>query len=255
MYEIPSVPVTITRIKQETPTIKTFEFSESFDSGAGHFCMVWVPGVDEIPMALSSQNSITVQKVGEATAALFSLKEGDKIGIKGPLGNGFTTPGRTLVIAGGIGAAPLRPLAKTGQADTFLLGARTADELVFVSELETLTEDLRIATDDGTRGYHGFVTGLMNNLNLASYDQICVCGPEIMMKNVLRILTEQGLAKKTQISLVRYMKCGVGLCGSCCIDPEGLCVCKDGPVFTGDVLLNSEFGEYARDACGRRQKI
>lgn len=250
--EIPSEPVVITHIVRETPSIRTFEFSRRFDAKAGQFCMVWIPGVDEIPMALSAGNAITVQKVGDATGALFSRSEGDVIGIKGPLGNGFSPKGRVLAVAGGVGAAPLRPLVTYGQADTFILGARTAEELLYAHELEGEV-DLRIATDDGTRGHHGFVTALLEEADPASYDTICVCGPEMMMKAVLGILDAHGVADRGQFSLHRYMKCGVGICGSCCCDPSGLRVCRDGPVFTGDVLLrSSEFGSYSRDASGRR---
>ncbi|EHQ35679.1 dihydroorotate dehydrogenase electron transfer subunit [Methanoplanus limicola] len=259
MHEIASVPVKITEIRDETPTIKTFEFDGCFSSKAGQFCMVWIPGVDEVPMGFSSPSSITVQKVGEATEALFSLNVGDTIGIKGPLGNGYTPEGRVLVIAGGVGAAPLRPLALEGLADTFILGARTADEIVYKDELGSLT-DLRISTDDGSYGHHGFVTDLLagagrggSGVDPEDYDTICVCGPEIMMKNVLRILNEKDLSDRAQFSLVRYMKCGVGICGSCCLDDAGLRVCRDGPVFSGTDLLKSfEFGNYSRDATGRR---
>jgi dihydroorotate dehydrogenase electron transfer subunit len=263
MHEIASVPVKITEIRDETPTIKTFEFDGCFSSKAGQFCMVWILGVDEVPMGFSSPSSITVQKVGEATEALFSLDVGDTIGIKGPLGNGYTPKGRVLAIAGGVGAAPLRPLALEGLADTFILGARTADEIVYKDELGCMT-DLRISTDDGSCGHHGFVTDLLTGadnvrgqneegVDPEDYDTICVCGPEIMMKNVLRILDWAGVSDRAQFSLVRYMKCGVGICGSCCLDDGGLRVCRDGPVFSGtDLLKSSEFGNYSRDATGRR---
>jgi dihydroorotate dehydrogenase electron transfer subunit len=246
--------VTITAVVSETPSVRTFSFDRTLTFGPGQFVMVWVPGVDEIPMALSARNAITVQKVGDATSALFRLDQGDRIGLRGPLGNGFSISGRTLAVAGGVGAAPLRSLAMTGQADTFLLGARTAGELVYSHELAGTT-DLHIATDDGTAGHHGFVTDLFDGLELETYQHICVCGPEVMMRAVLAILDGEGCAEKGQFSLQRYMKCGVGLCGSCCIDPLGLRVCKDGPVFTGDLLLKSEFGSHARDASGRKIPI
>lgn len=257
---IPSEIVRITRVIDETPSVKTFEFDKDFEFKAGQFCMVWVPGVDEIPMGLSAANAITVQKVGEATEALFKLNAGDKIGIKAPLGNGFSVGngGRVLAIAGGVGAAPLRPLVRSGRCTTFLLGSRTASEILYGDELAQGT-DLRIATDDGTKGHHGFVTDLMKEVDLLSYDSICVCGPEIMMRGVLRLLKEKSedtntdLVSRGQFSLVRYMKCGVGICGSCCLDPDGLRVCRDGPVFAGDVVEKSrEFGTYSRDASGSR---
>ncbi|MBR6010944.1 MAG: dihydroorotate dehydrogenase electron transfer subunit [Methanomicrobium sp.] len=257
---IPSEIVRITKVIDETPSIKTFEFDRNFEFKAGQFCMVWVPGVDEIQMGLSAANAITVQKVGEATEALFKLKAGDKIGIKAPLGNGFSigNSGKVLAIAGGVGAAPLRPLVKSGRCTTFLLGSRTATEILYEDELSKGT-GLKIATDDGTKGHHGFVTDLMREVDLSSYDNICVCGPEIMMRGVLRLLREKSedtntdLVSRGQFSLVRYMKCGVGICGSCCLDPEGLRVCRDGPVFAGGIIEKSrEFGAYSRDASGSK---
>jgi len=253
MNEIASIAVEILEMYEETPSVKTITFSPSFDIRPGQFCMVWVPGVDEVPMGFSSENSISVQQVGEATNALCSLAPGDKIGIRGPLGNGFSPKGRVLAIAGGVGAAPLLPLAERGMVDTFILGARTEAELPFRNRLDACT-DLLIATDDGTAGYHGFVTGMLAELDPAAYDTICVCGPEMMMKNVLRDLFTAGCAEKSQLSLVRYMKCGVGICGSCSMDPDGICVCREGPVIAGHRLLSekSEFGRYARDASGQR---
>jgi dihydroorotate dehydrogenase electron transfer subunit len=248
------VPVTVVRVKQETPTVRTFFFDRSFPFSPGQFVMVWVPGTDEIPMALSSENSITVQTVGDATSVLFGVGEGGKIGIRGPFGNGFSKAEKVLAIAGGVGAAPLLPLARADCVMTLLLGAKTESELLFVDQLDECT-DVLIATDDGSLGTKGFVTLLMDDLNLGAYDRIAVCGREVMMRAVLANVEEKGIAHKTEFSLHRYMKCGVGICGSCCIDPSGLRVCRDGPVFTGDKLLKSEFGHYMRDASGRKINI
>jgi dihydroorotate dehydrogenase electron transfer subunit len=248
------VQVTLTEIKKETPSVKTFFFDRTLTFEPGQFVMAWVPEVDEIPMALSSQNSITVQKAGDATGAMFDLKEGASLGIRGPFGNGFTRGEKMLAIAGGVGAAPLLPLARSDCVMTMLLGARTEKELLFVDQLDEST-DVVIATDDGTLGQRGFVTDLLKDINLATYDRIAVCGPEPMMRAVLAALDNAGSAAKTEFSLHRYMKCGVGICGSCCIDPEGLRVCRDGPVFNGEQLKKSEFGHYSRDASGRRKNI
>ena len=244
--------VTLTKVIDESPSIKTFIFDKVFDIRPGQFCMVWIPGVDEIPMAFSAANSITVMKVGDPTASLFELKEGDKIGIRGPFGNGFHPEGKTLAIAGGIGVTPLFTLAATGEVDTFILGARTKTELIFADELEKVT-DLKIATDDGTFGYHGFVTGIMDQLDISEYDSICVCGPEMMMYGILKRLEEKGLAGRGQFSMHRYMKCAIGVCGSCCMDPNGYRVCKDGPVFSGEILLTGELGQHHRGPSGRRE--
>ena len=244
--------VTVTKIIDETPTVKTFVFDEIFNIRAGQFCMVWIPGVDEIPMAFSAANSITVMKAGDATSALFQLNEGDKIGIRGPFGNGFQPKGKVLAIAGGIGITPLFTLAASGEVDTFILGARTKAELMFTDDLKNVT-DLKIATDDGTEGYHGFVTGIMDTLDLESYDTICVCGPEMMMKGILDRLKAKGIENRGLFSMHRYMKCAIGVCGSCCMDPDGYRVCKDGPVFSGEILARGELGQHMRGASGRRQ--
>lgn len=254
MADALSEVVTIARVRKETPLIHTFVFDKTFVFHPGQFVMVWVPGVDEIPMALSSENSITVQKAGDATGAMFGLEPGAKLGIRGPFGNGFTKGEKVLAIAGGVGAAPLLPLARADSVMTLLLGARTETELLFLDQLDECT-DVLIATDDGSQGHHGFVTSLMDDLNLGTYDRIAVCGPEVMMRAVLAKVAEKGLAHKTEFSLHRYMKCGVGVCGSCCIDPSGLRVCRDGPVFSGDLLLKSEFGHYMRDASGRKKNL
>jgi dihydroorotate dehydrogenase electron transfer subunit len=248
------VAVEIQSIVEETSTVRTFVISREFTFRPGQFVMVWVPGVDEIPMALSSGCSITVQKVGDATSALFCTQPGDLLGFRGPFGNGFPDTGKILAIAGGVGAAPLRPLVMARNVECLLLGARTKDELLFAEELSGKTQ-LLTATDDGSRGHHGPVTGLLSGVSLAGYDRICVCGPERMMYAVLKQLEREGIAERGYFSLHRYMKCGIGLCGSCCIDPAGFRVCKDGPVFQGNELLDTEFGHYCRDACGRKQEI
>jgi len=124
--------------------------------------------------------------------------------------------------------------------------------LIFYSNLKK-SSNLMISTDDGSEGFHGFIPGLMEQLSLESYDSILVCGPELMMASVLSVLKNRNLESISQFSLHRYMKCGVGLCGSCCLDPYGLCVCKDGPVFSGSDLEKSEIGKYHRNAAGLKQ--
>jgi dihydroorotate dehydrogenase electron transfer subunit len=241
----------IRKVVEETPTIRTFFFDTSFELIPGQFVMVWIRGVDEIPMALSYENAITVQKVGHATSALFELGECDSVGIRGPFGKGFDVrKGRILLISGGVGAAPLAPLAeKAGAAGakiTTLLGAKTKEELLFMKRFEAVGE-VRVATDDGSEGKHGYVTQLLDHEK--KYDQIYCCGPEIMMKKVLDKVTPS----KAQFSLHRYIKCGLGICGACCVD--GLRVCKDGPVFSGDIINKTEFGVYRRNECGERVRV
>jgi dihydroorotate dehydrogenase electron transfer subunit len=254
MAEGPLQAVQITSVTEETPSVRTFSFSPGFSFRPGQFVMVTIPGVDEIPMALSRADAITVQRVGDATEALFRTRHGDLLGMRGPFGNGFPSSGRTLAIAGGVGAAPLRPLVVRGEVDCLIIGAKTADELLFIPELSRSTR-VMVATDDGSSGYHGPVTGLLNGVALADYAQVCVCGPERMLHAVLLSLETAGIASRSYFSLHRYMKCGIGVCGSCCIDPDGRRVCRDGPVFPGNTLLDSELGKYSRDASGRRKPV
>lgn len=246
------VIVTITDMVQESPGVTTIFFNHVFDSKIGQFVMVWVQGIDEIPMALSYPNAITVQRVGDATTRLVSLKPGDKIGIRGPFGNGFSLKGKILAIAGGVGTAPLLRVGLEYPDVTYLLGARTAEELIFRKILSEKCH-VKIATDDGSAGFHGYVAGLLNEIRLDGYDTIVVCGPDPMMRSILSALDTQKNLEKSQFSMHRYMKCGIGVCGSCCIDPEGLCVCRDGPVFSGLSLIESELGKYHRNAAGLKE--
>ncbi|WP_424357406.1 dihydroorotate dehydrogenase electron transfer subunit [Methanocella sp. MCL-LM] len=255
------IDATITEIIDETPTIRTFrlDVSDWLRGKPGQYVMVWVRGVDEVPMTLSYDDAITVQKVGEATEALFKLKVGDSVGIRGPYGNGWEIVGDDiLLISGGVGSAPLAPLgekaSKIGVKVTTLAGYRTKEEVHFESRYHKAGQTI-VATDDGTYGKKGYVTDLLKSIDLKKFTQIYCCGPEKMMYRVLCALDEAGVAGSSQFSLQRYIKCGIGVCGSCCMDPEGLRVCRDGPIFDGETLLRSEMGKYARDASGRRIKI
>ncbi|HWQ66022.1 MAG TPA: dihydroorotate dehydrogenase electron transfer subunit [Methanospirillum sp.] len=252
MYDKLPLPVKITSVRNDSASVRTIFFDHRFDGRPGQFVMVWIPGIDEIPMALSEPNAITVQMIGDGTRILGGMQPGEKIGIRGPFGNGFTPVGRVMAIAGGVGTAPLLPLARSVPDVVFLQGSRSKDDLLFPDILSSVCT-LHVATDDGTLGYHGYVAGLLGTFDLSEFDSICVCGPDPMMKAVLDILVEKDAVSRSQFSLHRYMKCGVGLCGSCCMDPEGLCVCRDGPVFSGDRLLNQEVWGHHRDGTGQKQ--
>jgi dihydroorotate dehydrogenase electron transfer subunit len=241
--------VEITDINTESRDIKTFFFDYSFHFIPGQYVMVWIRGVDEIPMSLSYANGITVRNVGDATGALFALREGDTLGMRGPFGNGFGVAKLpALLVAGGVGAAPLAPLAETLKNKiTTILGAKTENELLFRERFEN-SGALLIATEDGSAGYKGFTVDLLERTK--GYNEILSCGPEKMMRKVLDHAVVAGV--QSQFSLQRYIKCGVGLCGSCCVEPSGLRACIDGPVFTGKQLDGSDFGRYMRDAAGRK---
>lgn len=249
----------IDEIVDNTPFHKTFYFSDGECSNAqpGQFVMVWVPGVDEFPMSLSylgERQAVTVEVKGEGTKRMHGMKEGDKIGIRGPYGMGFSVrDGRLLFVAGGTGIAPLLPLIEMADGEkTVILGARSSELLLFEEELEGMGADVHVSTDDGSKGRKGFATDILDGLIGEGFDMAYTCGPEVMMNKVLRICTEKGIP--VQASLERYMKCGMGICDSCAID--GYHVCRDGPVFDGDILSKmDDFGEWKRDKAGKRVKI
>ncbi len=253
--------VEILDIVRECQDVKTYFFDYQYNALPGQFVMVWVPGVDEIPLSVSyldKKKGITVKTVGEATKALDELDVGDRIGIRGPYGTFFNTKEmkRILVVAGGIGIAPLAPaieqLANEGCEVTLALGAKTASELLFVERIQDVCT-LHIATDDGSQGYHGFVSDLADDiLKQGDFNSIYTCGPEIMMK---KVLDSAQIAKiPVWACLERFMKCGVGICDSCALN--GTLVCQDGPVFSGELLTGlKDFGKYRRDASGRREPV
>jgi dihydroorotate dehydrogenase electron transfer subunit len=252
----------VTKILDETPTIKTFFFKQNLVAIPGQFIMVWVPGVDEIPMSVSYSGDtpgITVANVGKTTKYLHGIPLGTNLGLRGPYGKGFDISGSNniLAVAGGCGSAPIGPaldLAKDlDKKITFLIGARTKSELLFKDRALNLGIPVEVTTDDGSEGFSGFVTQrLIQLLDVSKFDLIITCGPEVMLKSVVE------LAKKNRIpvqaSLERYMKCGIGVCDACAIN--GYQVCRDGPVFTDNVLDKlTEFGKIHRDVCGRSIKI
>jgi dihydroorotate dehydrogenase electron transfer subunit len=253
--------VTVSGIINETNNIKTIKFKWAARPEPGQLVMVWTPEGDEVPMSLSysgAEGGITVQDVGEATWALHGLKSGDKIGITGPLGNGFRLKGKEiLAIGGGSGTAELALAVERAIAGgcnvRCALGARTSDELLFRKRFTDLGADMFIATDDGSDGHRGFVTQLAEKMlamkNKKKPDLIIACGPEPMLKAIAEIAKNAGI--ECQCSLERYMKCGIGLCGSC--QCGRYTVCGDGPVFTGEQLLGiDDFGKWKRDASGRK---
>ncbi len=257
------ISVRVARIIRENERARTILFERVHlekPPRAGQFLMVWVPGVDEIPMSISMINErylgFTVVPIGEATSALTSLQEGEWIGVRGPFGNGFSLcSGTALIVGGGSGVAALRPLIYELIAHktrpTVILAARTGAELLFRDEFSEESEiTLIITTDDGTVGKKGVATDAMEELIAKhKFDKIYTCGPELMMKQVWRLAARSDTP--IEVSLERYMKCGCGICGSCGLDPTGDLVCTTGPVFTGEYLTRiSEFGEYHRDSMG-----
>ncbi len=263
--------VRIADARGDNPTVRTLTFNDALCSEAtpGQFIMVWIPGVDEVPMSLSvigpgTLAGITVRRVGEATAALHMKKEGDIIGIRGPFGNGFRpVAGRVMLVAGGTGVAPLIPLAERlaqmGADVTFILGAKTEGDLPSISRLHSVLKragsEAIVTTEDGSVGVKGLPTDLVEAmLGNERFDVLYTCGPEMLMRKVFDAAERHGVP--LQASLERYIKCGIGLCGQCVLDPLGLRICVEGPVFDTEVLRRTvDFGRYSRDASGKRVEL
>jgi len=214
----------------------TLLFDSILPSYPGQFVMLNLFGYEEIPLSLSSPRSVTVKAVGETTKALVNINPGAIVGIKGPSGNPFTPAnGKALLVAGGIGIAPLLYLhdylIAEGADVHVLYGVRTAEELVCLERLKSY----EVATDDGSKGFYGSVVELAELKPLRKYERIYACGPEPMLKAFHKLLRERKLLDRAEFSLERFMKCGMGVCGSCVL-PDGFRVCVEGPVFNAAKL-------------------
>jgi len=270
---------TIERVVDETPTVRTLYFHDEVLANVkpGQFTMVWIPGVNELPMSVMTspdfpEAGFTVRKRGESSTALYNLKIGDKIGVRGPYGNSFATENirvltdaKVLLIGGGTGLVPLMRYldflvnpAINGASVTLLMGSKTKDEVFFeekAKELIGLNTKLTVipVTEDGSYGEKGYVTDVLEKLlQENTYDAIYTCGPELMMYKVVKLANKKGIF--VQASLERMMKCGVGICGSCCVNED--LVCRDGTVFDGQHLAkNSEFGHFERTKSGILERI
>ena len=224
------------------------------DFAPGQFNMLTAFGVGEAAISISGAPGgerliHTIRDVGPVSHALANLAPGDPIGVRGPFGVGWpmATPGSdVLIIAGGLGLAPLRPsiydiLARRDAFGvvTLLYGSRRPEDIVFHAEVEAWRREKKInieLTVDHAgvdwRGHVGVVTGLLPRVQLDPSRAIArLCGPEVMMRFVGAALTEQGLdAAKIFVSMERNMKCAIGHCGHCQLGPTF--ICRDGPVFT-----------------------
>jgi len=282
----------IKKIVKETDTIWTFIFDAKVDgwelgSRPGQFVMMWIPGFDEKPFSIAYDDGkefwLTIAKVGPATEKLFTFKVGQYVGIRGPYGTSYTFKkgDHLALLAGGYGAAPLYNVAfhavAAGCRVEFVAGARNKDLLLYETRVKKLATGSNVksggatknggptktggtkiqyhaCTNDGSKGFAGFNTVYLENLlkKDKTINKILTCGPEIMMKIAAELSVKY--KRESQVSIERYMKCGFGVCGQCCIDDTGLRACKDGTIFDGKVALKfKEFGVYHRDSVGRKK--
>ncbi|MGQ9787939.1 MAG: dihydroorotate dehydrogenase electron transfer subunit [Candidatus Hadarchaeaceae archaeon] len=258
-------PVRIKKTIDENSKVKSFylEYLGKELPRPGQFFMVWLPGFEEVPMCLSDAGDgfvrISISNEGPTTAGMHQLGKGDRLFLRGPFGNGFTlSEGPFLLVGGGYGAAPLIYAAKmifnSGGRCTYIVGARCKEELLFVGEARGMKIKSIVVTEDGSEGHKGLVTDLVKSeMKKGRYQTVLTCGPEMMMYGVVKRAVKLGI--KVQASLERYMKCGFGICGSCVLDPLGLRVCSDGPVFEGSILLKTDFGKNKRESSGAQVKL
>jgi NAD(P)H-flavin reductase len=214
--------------------------------------MLYAPGVGEVPVSISGTGPDqmlvqTVRAVGAVTRALCECPPGRMIGVRGPYGTDWDVAGAAggdlLIVAGGIGLAPLRGalLAALGQRDAYrrivvLIGARSPGELIFARDLAEWRRrgaGVEVTVDRATDGWTGHVGVVTQLLRHATTDPArstaLVCGPEIMMRLTARELLAIGVpADRVRVSLERNMRCGVAECGHCQLGP--LLLCRDGPV-------------------------
>jgi sulfhydrogenase subunit gamma (sulfur reductase) len=261
---LPKVAV-LDRVVSEIPEVHTFywHFQDPAAQQAfrkfrpGQFAEVSLFGTGEFPTSLppsptEDETFFTVRKVGSCTNALHELKPGDKFAIRGPYGNGFPMQeyyGKNLVfVAGGIGLIPLRSAIVYAlqnrehyQQIQIFHGAKTPGELMYASNLEEWGAapgvECQVTVDRAEKDWKGHV-GVVGSLFRKPGVQVpventiaFVCGPPIMFRFVIKDLLAMGFQERNIVStLERYMKCGVGKCGHCCIGVAYVCV--DGPVFT-----------------------
>ncbi|MEW6586563.1 MAG: FAD/NAD(P)-binding protein, partial [Nitrospirota bacterium] len=257
----PLVPVKarIEKIQPEIVQVKTYTVALEgpFAASPGQCNMVGYPGVGEAPISLSSlvqKNRFehTIKAVGRVTRYLDGLRVGDYLFLRGPFGNGWPMHKAEnldiLLIAGGIGLAPLRPVVREilNNRETYgevnlIYGARNEDGLLFTNEYEDWRRSISIhlTVDEALRpkkwrNHIGLVTDLFDKITINPENTgAFICGPEIMMRFVCRALAFRRLPpSKIHVSMERRMKCGIGHCGHC--QHYGLFVCKDGPVFSYD---------------------
>ena len=254
--------VKVQRVIDETPTVRTLIISDEtlYDALPGQFCMVWVPGVAELPMSIMVMQerplaAFTVRKHGLASTALYNVPVGGSIGYRGPYGNSFDLrKGHVMLVGGGTGLVPLmRLITHLGEDDevTVIMGSKKKDEVLFEKTAQQLAGNKKCkivtVTEDGSYGTKGRVTDAVKTMIDSKYDAVYTCGPEMMMYNTVKIAHDAGIF--AQASIERVMKCGIGVCGSCCMSDA--IVCSDGTIFDAQTLFaNADFGHVHRDKSG-----
>jgi len=254
------VPVPYRVISRARETADTFTLSlepaaEPIASPlAGQFNMLYAYGVGEVPISISAIDTghrlrHTIRAVGAATRKLCDTQVGGLVGVRGPFGNDWGVESAegsdVLVIAGGIGLAPLRPVVhellrnrRSYRRVTVLVGARSPEEIVFLGEVASWQASDRITVrttvdvaSGGWKGEVGVVPKLIDRVTIdPEFTTVMICGPEIMLRfTAAEILSRGVAAERVRVSMERNMQCGIGRCGHCQLGP--VLICTHGPVF------------------------
>ncbi|MDI6767883.1 MAG: FAD/NAD(P)-binding protein [Bacteroidota bacterium] len=248
----------ITRAQKETHDTFTFDLeppSDGFKFAPGQFNMLYLFGVGEVPISISGDPADheklvhTIRAVGNITKNMQKLKKGDVLGVRGPFGNswpiGESIGNDIVIVAGGIGLAPLRPSIyhvlshreKYGKI-VLLYGTRTPEDILYRTEIEgwrsRFDVEVLVTVDRATSGWRGVVGVVTNLISRSHFDPFntvaMICGPEIMMRFTIQELQKHGVSfENIYLSMERNMKCGIGFCGHCQYGPTF--ICKDGPIF------------------------
>jgi NAD(P)H-flavin reductase len=246
----------ILEVIEETADIRTYKLENVIGSHApGQFVELTIWDVGEAPISISSlpgELVLSVKRIGSVTGALFGLKAGDTVGVRGPYGHGWPMEklsGKNIIlVCGGVGLPPLRPIIynflkqRKNETLTLCYGARSPEDMVYRKELEWWAKQgisVNTTVDTcgiGWNGNVGVVTCIMEKAVKKDDNAICLmCGPPVMMKYASRLMVDKGFSKEqVYLSMENLMKCGVGKCGNCMAG--GKYVCKDGPVFRMDEL-------------------
>jgi dihydroorotate dehydrogenase electron transfer subunit len=226
--------MTIIRVDQATRKVKALTLHGRLPAQPGQFVMVWLPGLNEKPFSLVDDDPVTlaVANVGPFSTHLHELEVGDRLWLRGPFGHGFHAVGEyALLVGGGYGVAPLAFLASRtigARRKVAVIGAATRDELFFEDRLAEAACEVVLVTEDCSAGEAGLCTDAAERLlRTEAFDAVYGCGPEDMLKTLEQLCIELGIPG--QLSKEAYMRCGMGVCGSC--QRDGLLVCRDGPVF------------------------
>jgi len=249
----------IVRITKETEDINTYTFKYKLDADPGQFIMLTDFEGGEKPFSISDctaeEFSITVKRVGAFTNRLFKKRVGDLLSIRGAYGSSFFISKKRVLLVGGGYAVPtfyflIKRLQAAGAEITLINGARTQSDHVFAQRFAEQGVKIYNCTDDGSFGLEGTSVDIAEAALLRDdYDQVYASGPEMMMKALMPSISEYDY----EFLFERYMKCAIGICGNCTMDPLGIRLCVEGPVLPREKVVQlTEFGKYHRKPSGSR---